>query len=208
MRQRKCHPRKELSLHWIVTRHVFKTVHIYVYQTEDLPNESNHDANTTKLKFYRDATLNLETIISHVIKSENCMVVFHVFQWVRNTDVFLSFLLITRTAGLWKKVGAGRKNPRKCCTVASQITFKGEYTTDFGQTGKASARARRLPARQKFAKGCLATAKESQQTLKRRSEIMAGPCNYLLLAKASRISIMPIHNVTYRSINKWGQRRT
>lgn len=55
--------------------HFVEAMNDYVYQIEDLRNGLLEVVHMSSLKFYHDASLDKENIMSHVLTSENGMVV-------------------------------------------------------------------------------------------------------------------------------------
>lgn len=64
---------EKLSLRWRGPHRVLKAVNYYFYQVEDLRNGVVQDTHASRMKFYRDASLDAEAIMSHVVSSETGM---------------------------------------------------------------------------------------------------------------------------------------
>ena len=64
---------EKLAVRWRGPRRIIKALNDYVFQVEDLRNGGLEDVHGTRLKFYRDGSLNQEVILSHVLSSETGM---------------------------------------------------------------------------------------------------------------------------------------
>lgn len=69
------HAGDKLELRWRGPRRVVKAVSDYIYTCEDLPNGVHEDVHISRLKFYHDAELDSEEVMSHVLASERGMTV-------------------------------------------------------------------------------------------------------------------------------------
>lgn len=77
---------EKLSLRWRGPRRVVKAVSDYVFQVEDLRNGQLQEVHGTRLKFYRDSSLNTEAVMSHVVASETGMPVQRLMRLVDTDD--------------------------------------------------------------------------------------------------------------------------
>lgn len=79
------HTGEKLCLRWRGPRRVVKPDNNYVHLIEDLRNGSVDEVHVTRLKFYHDASLDTDAIISHVTTSETGMIL-HCLQERVDTD--------------------------------------------------------------------------------------------------------------------------
>ena len=77
---------EKLALRWRGPRRVIQARSEFVYQVEDLRNGALEDIHATRLKFYRDSSLNTEAIMLHVLSSESGMVVSRLMRLVESED--------------------------------------------------------------------------------------------------------------------------
>lgn len=80
---------EKLWLCWRKPRCVAKTLSDYVFCANDLRNRKFNDIHENRIKVYRNADLNEETIISHVLSSETGMPVARFFLSLVDQDVEL-----------------------------------------------------------------------------------------------------------------------
>lgn len=66
-------PDEKLSLRWSGPRRTTKALSDFVVQVEDLRNGKLEDIHGTRLKYYRDSSLDNEVIMSHVLATETGM---------------------------------------------------------------------------------------------------------------------------------------
>lgn len=64
---------EKLCLRWRGPRRVLTALNDYIFRVEDLRNGNCEDIHGTRLKFYADADLDKEAIMSHVLSSETGM---------------------------------------------------------------------------------------------------------------------------------------
>lgn len=76
----------EVSLRWKDPRRVVKSINDYVYQIEVMTDGIIQEAHAMMLKFYRDAFLNHETIMSHIDTVETRNLVHYLVQFVDDHD--------------------------------------------------------------------------------------------------------------------------
>lgn len=64
---------EKLCLGWRGPRRITNTLNDFVYQVQDLHNGTFEDAHISRLKFFSDSNLNIETIMPHVLLNETGM---------------------------------------------------------------------------------------------------------------------------------------
>lgn len=77
---------EKLSLRWRGPRRVVKALSNYVFEVEDLRNGQCESIHGSRLKFYRDSSLNTEAIMSHVLQSETGMEVQRLMELIDSND--------------------------------------------------------------------------------------------------------------------------
>lgn len=88
---------EKLALRWRGPRRVVKAVSDYVYTVEDLRNGLTEDIHGTRLKFYRDRSLDIRVVMSDVISSETGM---PVARLMRLLDTATGLKVLIRWKGL------------------------------------------------------------------------------------------------------------
>lgn len=77
---------EKLQLRWRGPRRIVKALSDYVFQVEDLRTGDYEDIHGSRLKFYHDASLDTNAIMSHVLSSETGMVVQRLLELVESPD--------------------------------------------------------------------------------------------------------------------------
>jgi transposase InsO family protein len=77
---------EKLALRWRGPRRIVKAINDYVYQVEDLRNGVLEEVHATRLKFYRDASLDSVAILPHVLSSETGMPVARLMRLYEDED--------------------------------------------------------------------------------------------------------------------------
>ena len=77
---------EKLALRGRGPRRVIKARSEFVCQVEDLRNGALEDIHATRLKFYRDSSLNTEAIMTHVLSSESGMAVSRLMRLAESDD--------------------------------------------------------------------------------------------------------------------------
>lgn len=80
------HAGEKLCLRWRGPRRVLKPVNDFVYLVEDLRDGTTSEVHITRLKFYHDASLDTNAIMSHIVSSETGMVVHRLMELVQTND--------------------------------------------------------------------------------------------------------------------------
>ena len=88
---------EKLTLRWRGPPRVLKPVSDYVYTVEDLRNGLGYDIHGTRLKFYRDRSLDTRVVMSHVLSSETRM---PVARLMRLIDIADGLKVLIRWKGL------------------------------------------------------------------------------------------------------------
>lgn len=83
------HEGEKLALRWRRPRRVVKALSNYVYQVEDLRNGAHDEVHGTRLKFYHDASLDQNGIMSDVVSSETGMPVSRLLNLVETKECLL-----------------------------------------------------------------------------------------------------------------------
>ena len=76
------HAGEKLALRWRGPRRIVKSLSDYVFEVEDLRNGQIEQAHGSRLKYYSDASLNVEAILPHVLASETGMPVARLLELV------------------------------------------------------------------------------------------------------------------------------
>ena len=77
---------EKLALRWRGPRRVVKALSDFVYQVEDLRNGQLEEVHATRLKFYRDSSLDQTVVMSHVLSSERGMPVARLIKLVNTSE--------------------------------------------------------------------------------------------------------------------------
>ena len=80
------HKGEKLALRWRGPRRIVKALNDYVFQVEDLRNGTIQDIHGSRLKYYKDSSLNENAIMSHVLSSETGMPINRLVRFVETDD--------------------------------------------------------------------------------------------------------------------------
>lgn len=103
---------EKISLRWRGPRRILRPISDYVYLVEDLRNGELSEVHISRLKFYRDADLDSESVMSHVRQSETGMPVRRLMNG-RSTGRIESNCAQERLVELGRLTGADRSSLRR-----------------------------------------------------------------------------------------------